>query len=429
MTLSERDRSIIWHPYTQALGANPPIGIVRGEGTYLIAEDGRRYLDMISSWWVNLHGHAHPYITQKVSEQLSILEHAIFAGFTHEPAIKLAEMLLHVLPANMGRIFYSDNGSTAVEVGLKMGVQYWDNLGLKKTKIIAFRNGYHGDTFGAMAVGDRSVFTQAFHDMLFEVVFIDVPVSGHEHEAIRQLKELVSGKEDIAAFIFEPLVQGTAGMIMYKAEPLDEMLRICKANNILTIADEVMTGFGRTGKLFAMDYLENQPDIICLSKGITGGTMPLGVTACTNEIYNAFLSEDRSKALFHGHSYTANPTACAAAIASMELLLNTECQSQLLMIDNAHKAFREQIREHKIVINERSLGTILAIELNIGNGTSYFNNMRDYLYGFFLDRNILMRPLGNIIYVLPPYCVTEEQLKTTYSAIEELLDTLAQNNS
>jgi len=428
MTLSERDRSIIWHPYTQALGASAPIGIVRGEGTYLIAEDGRLYLDMISSWWVNLHGHSHPYIAQKVSEQLSVLEHAIFAGFTHEPAIKLAEMLLEVLPANIGKIFYSDNGSTAVEVGLKMAVQYWNNLGFKKTKIIAFRNGYHGDTFGAMAVGDRSVFTQAFHDMLFEVIFIDVPVQGHDEHAIRQLNDLVSEKEDIAAFIFEPLVQGTAGMIMYGPEPLDEMLGICKAHNILTIADEVMTGFGRTGKLFAMDYLENQPDIICLSKGITGGTMPLGVTACTDEIYNAFLSEDRSKALFHGHSYTANPTACAAAIASMELLLKPDCQSQIEMISQSNKAFHERIKAHERVKNERSLGTILAIELNVGNGTSYFNNMRDYLYNFFLDRDILMRPLGNIIYILPPYCVTKEQLKTTYTAIEELLDTLPQNN-
>ena len=428
MTLSERDRSIIWHPYTQALGASAPIGIVRGEGTYLIAEDGRLYLDMISSWWVNLHGHAHPYIAQKVSEQLSNLEHAIFAGFTHEPAIRLAEMLLEVLPANMGKVFYSDNGSTAVEVGLKMAVQYWDNLGFKKNKIIAFRNGYHGDTFGAMAVGDRSVFTRAFHDMLFEVVFIDVPIPGHEKEAISQLTELVSGKEDIAAFIFEPLVQGTAGMIMYEPEALDEMLRICKAHNIITIADEVMTGFGRTGKLFAMDYLENQPDIICLSKGITGGTMPLGVTACTNEIYNAFLSADRRKALFHGHSYTANPTACAAAIASMELLLKPECQSQIEMISNTNNAFREIIKGNQIVLNERSLGTILAIELKTGNGTSYFNNMRDYLYNFFLDKDILMRPLGNIIYILPPYCVTEAQLSTTYNAIEELLNALSQNN-
>src|SRR6185437_12125821 len=245
MTLSERDQAVVWHPYTQALGADAPVGIIHGEGAYLIAEDGRRYLDMISSWWVNLHGHAHTYIAQKVNEQLLTLEHAIFAGFTHELAINLAEMLLEVLPANMGRIFYSDNGSTAVEVALKMAVQYWDNLGFKKTKIIAFKNGYHGDTFGAMAVGDRSIFTRAFHDMLFEVVFIDVPLAGHEKESLSQLTELVKDK-GIAAFIFEPLVQGTAGMIMYAPEPLDEMLRICKAHNILTIADEVMTGFGRT---------------------------------------------------------------------------------------------------------------------------------------------------------------------------------------
>jgi len=427
MNLSERDLKIIWHPYTQMQGSSAPVGIVRGEGSYLISEDGSRYLDMISSWWVNLHGHAHPYIADKVYRQLLTLEHAIFAGFTHEPAVQLGEMLLKVLPENTGKIFYSDNGSTAVEVALKMAVQYWHNKGISKPKIISFRNGYHGDTFGAMAVGDRGVFTKAFHDMLFEVVFVEVPTAGNEEAAINEFYNLIADNQDIAAFIFEPLVQGTAGMIMYSAAALDRMMNVCKQHNILTIADEVMTGFGRTGKMFAIDYLSTKPDIICMSKGITGGTMPLGVTACTREVYNAFLSDDRTKALFHGHSYTANATACAAAIASMELLLKQECQYQIFMISEMNKKFADKIKNHASVTDVRTMGTILAIELKTEAGTSYFSNLRDYLYNFFMTRKILMRPLGNIIYIIPPYCTTSDQLHTTYTAIEELLKTLNKN--
>jgi adenosylmethionine-8-amino-7-oxononanoate aminotransferase len=424
MTLAERDQSMIWHPYTQMQTTGAPIGIVRGEGSWLIAEDGTRYLDMISSWWVNIHGHAHPYIAEKVSRQLTVLEHVIFAGFTHEPAIAFAEMLLKILPGQMKKVFYSDNGSTAVEVALKMSVQYWHNQGTRKTKIIAFRNGYHGDTFGAMAVGDRSIFTQAFHDMLFEVLFVDVPVPGKEEQSIESFKDILSKHDDIAAFIFEPLVQGTAGMVMYSPGSLDEMINLCRQHRVHTIADEVMTGFGRTGKIFATDYLENKPDIICLSKGITGGTTPLGVTVCTADIFNAFLSEDKTKAFFHGHSYTANPLACAAAIASMELLLKPGCQDQLEMINRSHTVFKDQIEKHEMVADTRITGTILAIELETPGGTSYFNNLRDYIYAFFIERHILMRPLGNIIYILPPYCTTKEQLALTYNAIEELLDKL-----
>jgi adenosylmethionine-8-amino-7-oxononanoate aminotransferase len=305
-----------------------------------------------------------------------------------------------------------------------MAIQYWHNHDIKKTKIIAFRNGYHGDTFGAMAVGDRTVFTKAFHDLLFEVIFIDAPTPGNQDQAVKAFGDLVSRSSDIAAFIFEPLVQGTAGMIMYPPEPLDKMILLCREHYIISIADEVMTGFGRTGRTFATDYLVNKPDVICLSKGITGGTMPLGVTVCTSDIYNAFLSDDKSKALFHGHSYTANPLACVAAIASMELLMKDECQQQIAAINNQHNEFKTRVSEHPGIAGIRLIGTIIAIELKTTEETSYFSNLRDYLYSFFMDRKILIRPLGNIIYLMPPYCITKAQLKLTYDAIEELLDTL-----
>jgi adenosylmethionine---8-amino-7-oxononanoate aminotransferase len=425
MSLSERDQRIIWHPYTQMQTAGAPVAIVRGEGAFLIAEDGSEYLDMISSWWVNIHGHAHPYIAERVGAQLHILEHAIFAGFTHEPAIALAENLLKILPGNQAKVFYSDNGSTAVEVALKMALQFWANKGIKKHRILAFENAYHGDTFGAMSVSGRSIFTEAFKDLLFEVIFIPVPVPGQESQSLQRFHEICSSGDDIAAFIFEPLVQGTAGMVMYSSAALDAMLETAKQKNIVTIADEVMTGFGRTGKLFATDYLVHKPDIMCLSKGLTGGTMALGVTTCSAEIYNAFLSADKTKALFHGHSFTANPLACTAALASLELLLSKNCRDQIDLIAKNHAQFLMRIKTHPSIKNIRNIGTILAVELEGREGTSYLNEMRDYLYNFFMDRKILMRPLGNIIYLIPPYCINENQLKSVYNVIEEMLDQLS----
>ena len=289
-SLAERDQELIWHPYTQMQNAPTPIPIVRGEGVFLIAEDGKKYIDAISSWWVNIHGHSHPYIAKKVSEQLSTLEHVIFAGFTHPGAIELAERLISILPDSQRKVFYSDNGSTAVEVALKMCFQYWSNQGLNKTKVLAFNNSYHGDTFGAMAVSARSAFTRPFEKLLFEVEFLDLP----DQKNLEQLKAQISALgSEVSAFIFEPLVQGAGGMQMYDAACLDELIKHCRNNGILTIADEVMTGFGRTGKLFATDHLSEKADLMCFSKGLTGGTMALGVTTCTLEIYEAFLSDNK----------------------------------------------------------------------------------------------------------------------------------------
>lgn len=423
MSLSSRDQHVIWHPYTQMQLSSPPVGIIKGEGVFLIDEGGKKYIDAISSWWVNIHGHAHPYIAEKVAEQLKKLEHTIFAGFTHEPAVELAERLIKILPANQSKIFYSDNGSTAVEVAVKMALQYWSNKGQQKNKLIAFEHAYHGDTFGAMSVSARSSFTDPFSSLLFDVIRIPFPAKGAEEITIQKLKEQIDcNPEQIAAFIFEPLVLGAGGMLMYDAGTLQELINICKQNSILTIADEVMTGFGRTGKLFAGEYLETPPDIICLSKAITGGTMPLGVTSCMQEIFDAFLSTDRSKTFFHGHSYTANPVACCAALASLDLLMKEECLQNIQRIAEKHLSFVERNSDSLVLKNLRSTGTILAMDFSTAEQTSYFNSLRDRLYNYFMDKGIILRPLGNTIYVMPPYCITDDELEQVYSAIEMYKD-------
>ncbi len=419
MNLPERDQQSIWHPYTQMQLAELPLAIIRGEGVYLFDDAGKKYIDAISSWWVNLHGHAHPYLAQKVSEQLRMLEHVIFAGFTHEPAVALAERLLGILPGNQSKIFYSDNGSTAVEVAVKMAIQYWRNKSFIKNKIIAFDHAYHGDTFGAMSISSRSKFTHAFTDMLFDVIRIPYPAKGREEDSMNQLKAQISNQQSsIAAFIFEPLVLGAGGMLMYDAAILNQLIEYCNDNHIITIADEVMTGFGRTGNHFASDYLERQPDIICLSKGITGGTMPLGVTSCSQDIYAAFLSKDRDKTFYHGHSYTANPVACTAAIASYELLIKEECSQSIQRIATGHAGFIKKNQHNPNLKNLRSTGTILAMDFETSEPTSYFHSLRDRLYHFFLGQGIILRPLGNTVYVMPPYCITDDELVYVYEAIE-----------
>lgn len=417
--LTARDEKVIWHPYTQMKGALPHIPIVRGEGVYVYDDQNNAYLDAVSSWWVNIHGHAHPYIAQKVAEQLQTLEHVIFAGFTHEPAVLLAERLLPLLPGKQEKVFYSDNGSTAVEVALKMCLQYFNNLQQPKTKVIAFKNAYHGDTFGAMSVSGRSIFTDAFSNLLFDVVFIDLP----NQENIKHLKQQIEVlAPETACFIFEPLILGSGGMLMYSAEHLNELLITCKANDILTIADEVMTGFGRTGTYFACEQVATKPDIFCLSKGLTGGTMPLGITTCCGKIFDAFYSDDKLKTLYHGHSFTANPVACAASLASLDILLSPETPANIKRITKQHADFAIQIKGHPKVKAIRQTGTIIAIEWETGSETSYLSNLRNQLYNYFLSRNIILRPLGNIIYILPPYIITNEDLEKVYTAIKQALE-------
>ncbi|GAB4185555.1 MAG: adenosylmethionine--8-amino-7-oxononanoate transaminase [Thermoflexibacter sp.] len=412
--------SAIWHPFTPLIGHREPLLVTSAQGCYLHTSDGRKILDAISSWWVNLHGHAHPCIAEAIASQANQLEHVIFAGFTHEPAIRLANRLLQILPFNQSKVFFSDNGSTATEVAMKMAFQYFYNQKIHKPKIIAFEGAYHGDTFGAMSVGDRCPFNAPFHPYLFEVEFIPLPNKENEESVFALFKTLISSGE-IGAFIFEPLVQGASGMRMYSAAWLDQAIAFAQANEVICIADEVFTGFGRTGKLFASDYLSCKPDIICLSKGITGGFMPLGVTTCTAQIQSAYYSEDILKTFFHGHSYTANPLACAAANASLDLLLSEQCQSDIRRITLCHQQFIQENHHLPLVRGMRQLGTILAIEINQSGATSYFHEARNSLYYYFLDRNILLRPLGNVLYIVPPYIITDGELAWIYQELIKLL--------
>jgi len=424
--LNNESTKYIWHPFTQMKTAALPVQISRAKDCTLYAEDGTQYVDAIASWWVNIHGHCNEYIAGKIAAQALTLEHVIFAGFTHTPAIDLAKTLISILPNHFAKVFFSDDGSTCVEVALKMAIQYWHNQGINhKTKIIAFENAYHGDTFGAMSVAERNAFNAAFNNYLFEVIHIPIPTENNI-EALKLQLAALAANENVAAFIFEPLVQGAAGMLMYEPAHLDELLSIAKEKNILCIADEVMTGFGRTGKNFAIEYLQQQPDIICLSKGITGGFMPLGVTLCTQQIFDAFYADETAKTFFHGHSYTANPLACAAANASMELLIADKCQQQIQHISTRHTAFAQSIQNHIFIKEIRQRGTILAIELNTAENSSYFNSIQTVAYQYFMNNGVFLRPLGNIIYVMPPYCITDAELDKVYEVIKTSLDYLSQ---
>ncbi len=424
MNLKESDKKNIWHPFTSLLDGGEPLLVESAKGIYLHLQDGRKIMDAVSSWWVNLHGHGHPVIAQAIAEQAKKLEHVIFAGFTHQPAILLAENLLSILPKNQSKIFFSDDGSTAVEVALKMGIQYWHNQGVRtKTKIVALEGAYHGDTFGSMSVVERGPFTQAFSPYLFEVEFIDFPTHENAGKILKDFEKKLLTKET-GIFIYEPLVQGAAGMRMYAPEILEKLISLAQQHDVVCISDEVFTGFGRTGKLFASDYLKVQPDIVAVSKGITGGFLPLGVTSCSDKIVDAFLSAETSKTFFHGHSYTANPLACAAANASFDLLMSEMCQQNIRQITRSHLDFISKIKHHPSLKNIGSLGTILAMELQTKEGTSYFNETRKKIYPFFLERGILLRPLGNVFYVLPPYVITGEELNLIYAAIEEFLQAL-----
>lgn len=420
-TILEADEQYIWHPYTQSKTAKTPLPIVRGEGTILYHEDGTAYIDAVASWWVNLHGHSHPHIAKKVYEQMQVLEHVIFAGFTHEPATLLAKRLLTHLPDQQARIFFSDNGSTAVEIGIKMAMQYFHNKGIERKYLVALDNAFHGETFGAMSASADLSFNRAFHSHLFEVKRIPTPVKGQEKASVEALKALLETGE-IYAFLFEPLVQGAGGMIMYEPAILDELMALCHEHDVFCIADEVMTGFGRTGRTFACDYLEEQPDIMCLSKGLTGGTLPLSLTTCTEKIFEAFLSNDKYKTFFHGHSYTANPVGCAAALASLDLLESEACQQDIARIVKSHETFKVQLEGHPKLIDVRQRGTILAIEFATPETSGYFNNIRDKLYYFFLENGVLLRPLGNVIYILPPYCITDAELDKVYGLILACLE-------
>jgi adenosylmethionine-8-amino-7-oxononanoate aminotransferase len=420
MSLSSRDKAIIWHPFTQHQTAAEVIPISHGKGAYVYDDSGKAYLDLISSWWVNLHGHAHPSIAERIYEQAKKLEHVIFAGFTHEPAVALCEKLQTILPLSLNRFFFSDNGSTAVEVALKMTYQYWRNKKeSQRTLFLSFDGAYHGDTFGAMSVGKKSGFHTAFDDLLFQVLtvpyaetWIDDPdLVEKENYALAILDQHLEKSADrIAAFIAEPLIQGAAGMRQCRPEFLRQIVDRVRSHGILVIFDEIMTGFGRTGTTFALEQVDRSPDFLCVSKGITGGFLPLALTITTDTIYQAFLSDQWDKAFAHGHSYTANPLACAAAVASFDLLRSDDCQTRISEINKVH---RQGLKSINAIEKTRIQGTIAAFDIpEVATPT---------LRQQFLEQGLLIRPLGKTIYLLPPYCVTNVELEQSYLKIKTLL--------
>lgn len=421
MSFSLRDKKHNWHPYTQHKTAPEFPAIVKGNGALLWDENGKEYIDAIASWWVNPYGHSNQVMADAIYKQLTTLEHVLFGGFTHNVAVELSEKLTQILPINQQKLFYSDNGSTAVEVAIKVALQYHYNKGVKKTKIIAFEDAFHGDTFGAMAASGISFFTEAFEGSLLEVVRIPIPVEGKENETKQLLEELLTTNE-FAAFIFEPLVLGAAGMIMYSPQILDELIALCKSHNVFTIADEVMTGFGKTGKTFACDYLLLQPDMMCLSKALTGGTIPMAITTFTQEIFDGFYDDDTSKALFHGHTFTANPTGCAAALASISILQTEAIQKNIQEVNQSHLQFEQHIKKHPKVVATRVLGVIFALEIKSDVKESYYGTMRNTLYNHFIENGVILRPVGNVVYILPPYIISKEQLQKVYQVIENALE-------
>lgn len=418
MSLQERDSKHIWHPLTQHQTAKAPIGIVKAKGASFWDENGKEYVDGIASWYTAMYGHCNDFIIEAVSDQMRQLDQIVFTGFTHEPAVQLSEKLMAILPSNQQKIFFNDNGSTAVEAGIKMALQYHFNKGEKRDTLIAFKEGFHGDTFGAMSASDLSAYNGPFEDFFLNVKRIPAPQAGNLSEVLRQLEQLIS-QNSCAAFVYEPLVQGAAGMKFHNAEGLNEILKLCRQNDILCIADEVMTGFGKTGKYFASLYLETQPDIMCLSKALTAGMVAMSITSCTRKVYDAFLDERTSKGFFHAHTYSANPLGCAAAIAGIDLLLSEEIQKDIQRIECAHNSFSERIKNHPKVASTRVMGVIFALELDVE--MERYGDLRNQLFQHFMEQGVFLRPLGNIIYILPPYVTHDEQLQKIYDAIQSSL--------
>ncbi|NNE65704.1 MAG: adenosylmethionine--8-amino-7-oxononanoate transaminase [Pyrinomonadaceae bacterium] len=429
MSLVDRDRKHLWHPYTQEKTAPLPLPITGAKGVWLETEDGRRLLDGVSSWWVNTHGHSHPYINKALSEQAGTLEHVIFAGFTHEPAIRLSEMLVEVLPEGLNRIFFSDNGSTAVEVALKMAYQYWVNKGEERTTFLALERGYHGDTIGAMSASDASTFTDPFKSLLFTVKKAAAPFAlecGHcsdrcDVTCSKSLEDLLRHERgNVAAVIVEPMLQGAGGMIVWKAAYLKRLRELCDEYGVLLIADEVLTGFGRTGTMFACEHAEISPDILCMSKALTAGYMPLGATAATDNVFEAFYHEDRLKTFFHGHSYCANPLACAVAIANLELFEKENTLSKIAFINSKFKGFENELSRFESVRDVRIIGGVLAFEIEVRDG-GYLADIGQQFYQRFLEKKIVLRPLGNVLLFMPPYVIKEEEIDWVLDEIRSVL--------
>ena len=440
-SLTARDRRHLWHPYTQMKTAPPPLPIVRGEGVYLYTEEGRRLLDGISSWWVNIHGHSHPKLNEALARQAGQLEHVVFAGCTHRPAVELAEQLIDIVPAGLTRVFYSDNGSTAVEVALKMAHQYWRNRGEPERRaFIALHHAYHGDTVGAMSASEQSVFTEAFEPLLFPVMRAQAPYcyrcplglerSRCQIDCLGDLERLLQEQSGrVAGVIVEPMLQGAGGMIVWPPEFLAGVRSLCDRHSTLLIADEVLTGFGRTGRMFACEHAGVTPDILCLSKGLTAGYLPLGATVTTEDVFEGFLSDDRAKTFFHGHSYTANPLACAVALGSLDIFRTEKTLDRVQSLEGKFRQRLERLRGLARVGDVRGIGAVAIIELVEDKATKsaggYLAGIGPRLYSAFLGRGLLLRPLGHVLYFMPPYVISDEEVDWAFDQIEAVLSELS----
>ncbi|EAS20546.1 adenosylmethionine-8-amino-7-oxononanoate aminotransferase [Flavobacteria bacterium BBFL7] len=429
MTLKELqklDAQHIWHPLTQHKTANSPLAIKKGQGNYLYDMSNKPYFDAISSWYTCSYGHANPVLTESIKKQVDQLHHVVFAGMTHEPAAHLSKKLIGILPDNQQKLFFSENGSTSVEIALKMAFQYHFNRGEKRNVVIALENGFHGDTFGAMSASSLSVYNGPFEDFFIDVQRIPVPTDENINEVLNLIEELTT-QYQVASFIYEPLVQGAAAMQMHEPAHLDCLLKLFKEKAVLTIADEVMTGFGKTGYNFASEAMINKPDMMCLSKALTGGIMPMAITTCTQEVYDAFYDNELTRGFFHGHTYSGNPLGCAVAAAGIDLLTSSAIQKNIEFITQSHQEHIQVYDTHKAVAAVRSCGVILAIDLAIE--MERYGSKRNEIFQWFMDHGIFLRPLGKTIYIVPPFTTTPQELELLYKALLVFLDEMTANKA
>ncbi len=415
--MKDLNRDLTWHPFSPLKGGWENLPVKSAKGCSLFLEDGRLILDAISSWWVTVHGHSNERMAKAIYKQASELEHVIFSGFTHQPALELSSRLVDMFDNHFTKVFFSDDGSTSVEVAMKMAIQYWHNQGIKKTKVIAIEGAYHGDTFGVMSASGKGDFNKAYADFLFDIHQLPFPTEENFEEVKATFTEWCKSG-DVAFFLFEPLLQGVAGMRTYTPEMLETLMNIAKDNNVLTIADEVLTGFYRLGKPFAHSYLNTKADLVCLSKALTGGILPMGVTLVSEKVVEEFDHDDLKRTFYHGHSYTASPIACAAALESLNIFSEKETQDNIQMIVRKHEVAEKEFSKLKGIKKINRIGTIISLEIE-QNEEGYYSSVRDDLYNTFLSRGFLLRPLGNVVYILPPFTITESELDSIYNVITE----------
>lgn len=428
----DKDARYIWHPFTQhATESTPPV-IVSAKGASLFDEQGNEILDLISSWWTCIHGHAHPAINDALATQAATMEHVMFAGFTHPAAVALAEKLAHALPGDLNRVFFSDNGSTAVEVALKLAHQFWKNKGDHgRTLFLAFDGAYHGDTVGAMSVGKSCGFYNAYEELLFNVQTLpfvetwdgDSDIDARENAALTQIETILHEKSGmVAGLIVEPIMQGASGIRLCRPSYIRQVCMLAREHGIPVIFDEVAVGFGRLGTLFACEQVGFVPDLVCLSKGLTAGYMPMSVTVATDTLFDAFLDKGFGKAFAHGHSFTANPLACAVALRSLSLFDEEKTLDKIRAIETSHRAFATRLRTMASIEKIRIHGSIIAFNLRGNDG--YKSADGEFLRTYFRARGLNIRPIGSAVYLMPPYCVTQAQLDRAYDGIIEGLNAL-----